>query len=135
MGKQVSVWTFRVERYDPKTSSTLPPIQVVMVATVFDAGIRDGDEVEVFGNWKAGRPMRAKRVHIVRTGTTVKAKTASFFPPLLVALLLWAATLYLVFSGPWHNGSALVITLIAGFGAFAVTIIVLNQFVDKLRFR
>jgi hypothetical protein len=69
---QESVYSFRLERYHK--GERLPPIPVEMRGASINGPINEGDEVEIFGNWRQGQLKRAKRVYNWTSGTEVSAK-------------------------------------------------------------
>jgi hypothetical protein len=69
----ISVWTFRIERYD-SDGNRLPPIAAQLRAVTFDGSLSDGDEARVIGTWKDGT-LHATRVENLTTHATVRVKS------------------------------------------------------------
>jgi hypothetical protein len=83
MGKQSrSIWTFRLERYDPQ-GNRLAPVQVEMRGLAFEGSLTDGDSVRVTGRWRGG-VIRASEVENLTTGALVRAKS---YKGLMIAAL------------------------------------------------
>ena len=96
---QISVWTFRLERYDER-GNPLPPIPVQMRARRFEGSVNDGDTVSLHGSWQAGRIIETKKVYNVTTASTVTAHmTMKMHPVALGCLIAFMAVFIVVFIG------------------------------------
>lgn len=90
-GGSMTIWTFRIERYDP-SGNRLPPIPVQMRGISFEGSLSEGDEVRIFGSWKNGT-LHTERVENVTTGATVKTKSFK------KAILVFAAFALIILAG------------------------------------
>ncbi len=98
--KLLTVWTFRLERYD-KAGNRLPPVAVQMSGMRFSGSINEGEWVEIPGKFREGRVMHVQEVRNLTTNTIVKARKAGkisfstvmgwIFTFLIFAGLIWLA--------------------------------------------
>jgi hypothetical protein len=63
------IWTFRVQRHDIH-GNTLLPVIVEMSGTEFSGEPKDGDEVELVGQWQPGEILKTDQVFNVTAGIT-----------------------------------------------------------------
>ncbi len=91
----VSVWTFRLERYDD-SGNRMRPIPVQMRAASFDGSLHEGDEARAIGIWKAGT-LHTDQVDNLTTQSTVRAR--SFRKAIIITLIIFAAVAGLLFAG------------------------------------
>jgi hypothetical protein len=91
-GEQQTVWSFRVERYDPATGDRLLLVPVEIRGLSFEGSIAEGDWVCVHGRRKAGT-VRATRVEDLTTSAVVEAKGV---PEWLKVMLIVFVILFVV---------------------------------------
>ncbi len=72
-GRTITVWSFRLERYD-KNGNRLSPVPVEMRARRFRGSISDGDWLEMRGRLRFGGTLSATRAWNRTTGARVKGK-------------------------------------------------------------
>jgi len=65
--RSMTIWTFRVERYDAE-GHALPPIPVEMRGANFKGVVTEGDWVEVGRKWSPGRVVHTRSVRNLTTG-------------------------------------------------------------------
>jgi len=74
----ITVWTFRIERVDPK-GNPLPPIPVQMKARKFDGFVRNGDKVRIEArSWRPGQILEPKSFYNETTQSVVSRKGGCF---------------------------------------------------------
>jgi hypothetical protein len=71
-GRPVTVWTFRIKRYD-RSGNELPALPALMRTAYVEGSISDGDRVRVTGEWKDGT-LHVDRVDDITTQAVVKRK-------------------------------------------------------------
>jgi hypothetical protein len=69
------IWTFRVQRHDLH-GDTLLPGMVEMYGTELSGDVKDGDEVEIGGEWRPGEIVKTDKVLNITTGITAQTSGA-----------------------------------------------------------
>ena len=75
VGSNVTIWNFRVESFDSQ-GNLVARVAVELRGVKIFGAIRDGDDIEVWGNRRAGLTLMAKRIYNITTDETIS--TGSF---------------------------------------------------------
>ena len=80
----VTVWSFRVDRFDCRSGNRLPPVPVEMRGLRFDGSISEGDHIEVYVRSEGRQTVAARWVKNLSTGTLVEARELADRLPVVV---------------------------------------------------
>jgi len=74
-----TVWTFRLERVDKQSGNQLTPVPVQMRGKTFEGFINEGDEVQLYCQWREGTLCTTWRVRNLTNGADVVAQQGGIF--------------------------------------------------------